>query len=54
VKPLTGKPSTIALAWSDQGQADARIVRKTSAADGTSRLWVERYVAALPQSHPLS
>jgi len=56
LRPLTGNPD-LALRLVGAGEkADARIISKTTARadEHFIPLWTERYVAALPPSHPLT
>ena len=56
LKPLTGNADIALRLVGARDRADARIIsRSMLAADECFvRLWVERYVAALPLSHPLT
>ncbi|NEU98368.1 LysR family transcriptional regulator [Bradyrhizobium uaiense] len=56
LKPLTGNADLALRLVGANEKADARIVAKTmiSAAEHFIPLWSERYVAALPPSHPLT
>ncbi|WP_024512485.1 LysR family transcriptional regulator [Bradyrhizobium sp. ARR65] len=56
LRPLTGDPDiALRLVGADE-QADARIISKSmmEAGEHFVPLWSERYVAALPPSHPLT
>ena len=56
LKPLTGNPDLALRLVGVRETADARIISKNIIDDDEHfvPLWVERYVAALPPSHPLT
>jgi len=56
LKPLTASPDTALRLVGTNTAADARIVSRniTKADEHFIPLWTERYVAALPPSHPLT
>ncbi len=56
LRPLTGDPDLALRLVAASEKADARIVAKniTNAGEHFIPLWTERYVAALPPSHPLT
>jgi DNA-binding transcriptional LysR family regulator len=56
LKPLTGNPDVALRLVGVHDTADARIISKNIIDDDEHfvSLWVERYVAALPPSHPLT
>jgi DNA-binding transcriptional LysR family regulator len=56
LKPLTGNPDVALRLVGVRETADARIISKNIIDDDEHfvPLWVERYVAALPPSHPLT
>jgi DNA-binding transcriptional LysR family regulator len=56
LKPLTSSPGVRLRLVGVEGAADARIVAKSMLGDDEHfvPLWTDRYVAALPPSHPLT